>query len=121
EFRSRFVVERSVRRLCMALNRLAEASAIVEIRLAACKCCEDSQALSENWTMVMTVVIRITALSNAETLNLLSIMAPKITSAIWPKKSKILGSGIGYNYGMLLKKFRFLNSSWGGTRAQEGR
>ena len=71
------MVERSVRRLCMALNRLAEASAIVEIRLADCRRCQDSQALIENMTTMTTAVLRIMALSNADTVNLLSIMAPK--------------------------------------------
>jgi len=77
EFNSRAVVERSVRKLCIALNRLAEASAITEIRLADCRRCQDSQALSENMTTMTRAVLRITALSNAETVSRLSIMAPK--------------------------------------------
>ena len=42
------VVERSVRRLCIALNTSAEASAISAMRLASCRRSQESQALSEN-------------------------------------------------------------------------
>ena len=41
-FSSREVVERSVRRLCIALNRSAEASAICEMRLAVLRRSQDS-------------------------------------------------------------------------------
>ena len=71
------MVERSVRRLCIALNMFAEASAITEMRLADCRRRQESQALSENMTTTTRAVVRITALSSADTVNLLSIMAPK--------------------------------------------
>lgn len=74
--RSRVVVERSVRRLCIALNRSAEASATCEIRLVALRRPQDSWAVSESAITTQTDVIAITAFSNADTVRRFSIEAP---------------------------------------------
>src|SRR5260370_397775 len=77
EFRSRVVVDRSVRRLCIALNRFAEASAITEMQLATCRRPQESQALSEIATTTQKEVARITIFSNADTVRRFSMMAPQ--------------------------------------------
>ena len=71
------VVERSVRRLCIALNRFAEVSAITEIRLAACSRPQESQALSENPTTTQNDVARMTVFSSADTVRRFNMDAPR--------------------------------------------
>ncbi len=69
-------MERSVRRLCIALNMFAEASAITAMRLAACKRLQESQALSENPTTTQKEVTRMTVFSSADTVRRFNMMLP---------------------------------------------
>jgi hypothetical protein len=75
-FRSRLVVDRSVRRLCIALNRFAETSATTAMRLVTCRRLQESQALSENPMTMQKAVVRMTVLSSADTVKRFSMMAP---------------------------------------------
>src|SRR5215207_1559307 len=86
ELSNRLVVERSVRRLCIALNRLAEASATTEIRLATCRRPQESQALSEKPTTTQNEVVRMTIFSSADTVKRFSMEAPQTISAHLDRK-----------------------------------
>jgi hypothetical protein len=66
-----------VRKLCIALNKFAEASAISEMRLAICSRPQDSQALSENPITTQNDVARITDFKSADTVKRFSMDAPK--------------------------------------------
>jgi hypothetical protein len=88
EFKSRLVVERSVRRLCIALNMFAEASAMTAMRLATCKRPQESQALSENPTTTQNEVTRMTAFSSADTVRRFNMMLPRGVVATWGKSVK---------------------------------
>jgi hypothetical protein len=76
------VVERSVRRLCIALNMLAEASVITEMRPVICKRPQASQALSENPTTTQKAVVRITAFNSVDTVRRFNMMPPQKLPAI---------------------------------------
>ena len=71
------MVERSVRRLCIALNMLAEASVTTEMRLATCRRPQASQALSENPTTMQNAVVRMTVFSSADTVRRFNMMLPQ--------------------------------------------
>ena len=87
-FSSRLVVERSVRRLCIALNMLAEASAIWAMRLAACRRPQASQAFSENPTTRQKEVTRMTVFSSADTVRRFNMMLPQNLRAFGGKTVK---------------------------------
>src|SRR6185295_11802290 len=74
---NRLVVERSVRRLCIALNMLADASVITEMRLVTCRRPQDSQALSENPTTMQNAVVRMTIFNSADTVRRFNMMLPQ--------------------------------------------
>src|SRR5882724_7205794 len=76
----------------MALNRLAEASAITAMRFVTCNRPQESQALSENPSTTQKAVVRITALSSADTVKRFSIIGPLKIPPIWAKKGKYLDS-----------------------------
>ena len=82
-FNNRLVVERSVRRLCIALNMFAEASVITEMRLGTCKRPQESQALSENPTTTQKEVVRMTVFNSVDTVRRFSMMLPQKLPAIW--------------------------------------
>ena len=86
EFSSRLVVERSVRRLCIALKMFAEASAITAMRLAACRRPQESQALSENPTTTQKEVTRMTVFSSADTVRRFNMMLPQICAHLEGKR-----------------------------------
>src|SRR6185503_16987148 len=88
EFNIRVVVERSVRRLCIALNMFAEASAITAMRLAACRRPQESQALSENPTTTEKEVTRMTVFSSADTVKRFNMMLPPNLRAFGRKTVK---------------------------------
>jgi hypothetical protein len=90
EFKSRLVVERSVRKLCIALNMFAEASAITEMRLATCRRLQESHALSENPTTTQNAVARMTAFSSVDTDRRFNIKLPQSCGHLG-KKGKYLG------------------------------
>ena len=77
EFNSRLVVERSVRRLCIALNMFADASVITEMRPSICNRPQDSQALSENPTTTQKAVVRMTAFNSVDTVRRFSMVLPQ--------------------------------------------
>ena len=66
-----------MRRLCIALKMLAEASAITAMRLAACRRPQESQALSENPTTTQKEVTRMTVFSSADTVRRFNMMLPQ--------------------------------------------
>ncbi len=76
----RLVVDRSVRRLCIALNRFAEASATTEIRLSICRRLQESKALREKPITTQKEVAKITVCSSAETVKRLSMEFPQANS-----------------------------------------
>ena len=64
-------------RLCIALNRLAEASATTEMRLVICRRFQDSHASSENPITMQKAVVRMTVLSSADTLRRFNMIGPQ--------------------------------------------
>src|SRR5258708_21055840 len=76
----------------MALKRLAEASAITEIRLVSCNRPQESQALSENPSTTQKAVVRITALRSADTVKRFSIIDPPKFRPFGQKSENILDS-----------------------------
>ena len=77
-----------MRRLCIALNMLAEASAITAMRLAVCRRPQESQALSENPTTTQKEVTRMTVFSSADTVRRFNMMLPQKLAAIWRERVK---------------------------------
>ena len=76
-FSNRLVVERSVRRLCIALNMFADASVITAMRLVCCNRPQASQALSEKPTTTQNAVVRMTAFNSVDTVRRFSMMLPR--------------------------------------------
>ena len=78
ELERRLVVEPAVCRLCIALNRFAEASEIIEIRLAELQAPPGFPMRPPNDDSQHRPVITITALSSADTVKRLSNEPPQI-------------------------------------------
>ncbi len=70
------VVARSVRRLCIALNAPSDASAMTDIRPAACSRPHEPQAVATRKATTQPAMIAITALSSAEMVKRLSLRSP---------------------------------------------
>src|SRR4029078_7908258 len=87
---NRLVVDRSVRKLCIALNMLADASAICAMRPAVCRRPQDSQALSENPTTTQRDVARMTVFSSADTVKRFNMMLFPKSARIWKQNGKDL-------------------------------
>src|SRR5258708_34104287 len=92
ELTSGLVGDRSVGRLCRALKSLAEGWAIPEMRLVSCTRPQESQALSENPSTTQKAVVRITALSSADTVKRFSIIGPPKFRPFGQKRVNILDS-----------------------------
>src|ERR1700753_1574517 len=75
-FKERAVVERSVRRLCMARKALAEASAITEMRSAVRSRCHESHAPEANRMTMPVAMMAKTDFNNVETATRFSMTAP---------------------------------------------
>src|SRR5258708_420990 len=76
-FNMRLVVDRSLRRLCIALNRFDDASAISEIRRVEPSPGHESHALTERIATTPMASRTMTDLSNADTVNPFNIRNPR--------------------------------------------
>src|SRR5487761_1929876 len=76
-FRLRLVVDLSLRRLCIALNRFAEASATTEIRLVAASRPHELQALTLSKAVIQTAIRTMTDLISEDTVRRSSIGGPR--------------------------------------------
>jgi hypothetical protein len=87
------VLNRSLRKLCIALKALAEASAITVIRPAACNRDQEVQALTERTATTQAAITPMTALRVTDTVSRFSIRSP---SDGWIKAGnrKLLGNWI---------------------------
>src|SRR5260370_21442954 len=75
-FKFWLVVARSVRRLCIALNASAEASAMTDKRAAVCSRARESQAVAIRKATTQAAITAMTDLSNAEMVRRFSIRIP---------------------------------------------
>src|ERR1700681_3821351 len=76
-FRLRLVVDRSLRRLCIALNRLDEASATTEIRFVMASRSHEFQALTQSKAVMQVAIRMMTDLISADTVRRSSIGGPQ--------------------------------------------
>ena len=75
-------MNRSVRRLCIALNALAEASAIADTRPAARIRAQESNALTERAVTTPMAISMMTDFSSTDALNQFSMKAPNFLNFI---------------------------------------
>ena len=76
-FRLRLVVDRSLRRLCMALKRLEEASATSRIRLVTASRAQEFQALKPSNPVMQGAIRTMTDLISEDTVKRSSMTPPK--------------------------------------------
>src|SRR5579863_284662 len=91
--RLRTVVERPLRRLCIALKRFEEASATTRIRLVVASRSHELQALTPSRVVVQMAVSAMTDLISEDTVKRSSIGFPQSKPAHIAKKGKYLDSG----------------------------
>src|ERR1700730_6809475 len=90
----RFVLGRSLRNLCIALNAVAEASAMAATRPASCHRSQELQALTESTATTQAAITAITALRRAATVIRLSIRSPHRDIRIITGNRKLLSNWI---------------------------